>query len=218
MINGLVLTDITLSIGGRTLIDRLNLSVAPGQILGLMGPSGSGKSSLVAYLCGALDHRFEASGSVALDGVAIEHLPIERRRFGVLFQDDILFAHMTVGENLAFAVARNIGRATRRARVEQALAEAELNGFADRDPATLSGGQRARVALMRAMLAEPRALLLDEPFARLDPSLRERMRQFAFATIVARGIPALLVTHDLQDIPGSVLDLGHAAATKAVKP
>jgi putative thiamine transport system ATP-binding protein len=217
MNDGLVLTDITLSIGGRTLIDRLNLSVAPGQILGLMGPSGAGKSSLIGYLCGALDHRFTASGGIALDGVAIEHLPIERRRVGVLFQDDILFAHMTVGENLGFAVARNIGRAARRARVEQALAEAELNGFADRDPATLSGGQRARVALMRAMLAEPRALLLDEPFARLDPSLRERMRQFTFATIAARGIPALLVTHDLQDIPGPVLDLGHATGTGAIR-
>ncbi len=208
MSEGLILSDVTLAVAGITLIDRLSLSVAPGEVISLMGPSGSGKSSLIAYLCGALDRQFQASGTVTLDGVCIDRWPIERRRVGVLFQDDMLFAHMTVGENLAFAVARGVGRAERQARVAQALAEAELTGFTNRSPATLSGGQRARVALMRAMLAEPRALLLDEPFARLDPSLRLRIRDFTFAMIAARGVPALLVTHDAQDVPGQMLDLG----------
>lgn len=120
----------------------------------------------------------------------------------MLFQDDLLFAHMAVVENLAFALPQQISRQDRREHVARALVEAELEGFAARTPTTLSGGRRARAALMRALLAEPRALLLDEPFARRDVALRGRIRDFTFATIAARGIPALLVTHDEQDVPG----------------
>lgn len=212
MIPGLTLSDVTLAIAGRVLIDQLSLTVAPGEVVSVMGPSGSGKSSLVAYLSGTIDRRFDASGTVTLDGIAVDRLPVDRRRIGVLFQDDLLFAHMTVGENLAFALPQRIGGRARREHVARALVEAELEGFAARAPATLSGGQRARVALMRALLAEPRALLLDEPFARLDVALRGRIRDFTFATIVARGIPALLVTHDEQDVPGRVVALGPASS------
>jgi putative thiamine transport system ATP-binding protein len=96
--------------------------------------------------------------------------------------------------------------------VERALQEAGLAGFGPRDPATLSGGQRARVALMRALLAQPRALLLDEPFSRLDAALREQFRAFVFGHLRARQIPAVLVTHDAADIadPAQVMALGHA--------
>jgi len=91
------------------------------------------------------------------------------------------------------------GRKARRAAVEAALEQAGLGGFHDRDPATLSGGQRARAALMRALLARPLALLLDEPFSALDSQLRGEIRGFVFDHIRERGIPALLVTHDLRD-------------------
>jgi putative thiamine transport system ATP-binding protein len=166
----------------------------------LMGPSGCGKSSLLSYLCGTLEPAFEASGRVRLDGVAIDALPPEQRRLGILFQDDLLFPHLSVGENLAFALPPTVrGRRERRARVEAALEEAELPGFAERDPATLSGGQRARVALMRTLLARPRALLLDEPFSRLDHELRERVRRFVFDHARRAGLPTLLVTHDPAD-------------------
>ena len=165
-----------------------------------MGPSGCGKSSLLSYLCGTLEPAFRASGRVLLDGVAIDALPPERRRIGILFQDDLLFPHLSVGENLAFALPAAVrGRRERWARVEAALREADLAGFAGRDPATLSGGQRARVALLRTLLAEPRALLLDEPFGTLDRDLGERVRRFVLDHAREANLPTLLVTHDPAD-------------------
>jgi putative thiamine transport system ATP-binding protein len=136
---------------------------------------------------------------VLLAGRRIDHLPTEQRKVGILFQDDLLFGHMTVAENLLFAVPA--GPATeRKARVAAGLADLELTELAEANPATLSGGQRSRVALMRALLAEPQALLLDEPFSRLDAALRARVRDFVFARVRKRGIPTLMVTHDEADI------------------
>ena len=119
----------------------------------------------------------------------------------MLFQDAMLFPHMTVYQNLAFAIPRSSASSAfeRRQLVEQALVQAELPGMADRDPATLSGGQKARVALMRVMLAEPCALLLDEPFSKLDTELRNQIRHFVFAEAAKRNLPVLLVTHDKED-------------------
>ena len=182
-----------------SLISNLSLTVAPGVIHTVMGPSGSGKSSLLAAVCGTLAPDFQFDGQIALNGRRIETLPCQARRVGILFQDDLLFAHLTVRENLLFAVPAGPTR-EREASVRQALADLEMPGFADADPATLSGGQRARVALMRALLAKPEALLLDEPFSRLDTALRGRMREFVFSTVLQRGIPTLLVTHDAQDV------------------
>ena len=197
---GLEIADLDLSVGGRTLLRDFHLIVAPGEVTTVMGPSGCGKSSLLSYLCGTLEPAFQASGRVRLDGVAIDALPPERRRIGILFQDDLLFPHLSVGENLAFALPPAVrGRRERWARVEAALREADLASFADRDPATLSGGQRARVALMRTLLAEPRALLLDEPFGKLDRHLRERVRRFVFDHARQANLPTLLVTHDPAD-------------------
>jgi putative thiamine transport system ATP-binding protein len=195
--SGLLLDGVGLSLGGKRLLGPLDLAVRPGECASVMGPSGSGKSSLLAYLCGTLDPAFAAEGAASLDGIALNGLPPEKRRIGILFQDDLLFPHLSVGGNLAFAIPRDAK--DRPAKVAAALAEAELDGYEARDPATLSGGQRARVALMRALLAEPKAILLDEPFAKLDAALRGRMREFVFAHIAARNIPCLLVTHDPAD-------------------
>ncbi|MEQ9350667.1 MAG: ATP-binding cassette domain-containing protein [Alphaproteobacteria bacterium] len=214
----LSLHGISLTIGGHTLFPPLDCTVSASQAVTVMGPSGCGKSSLLACICGTLDKSFAVRGEVRLDGQRIDHLPPEHRGVGILFQDELLFPHLTVGGNLAFGLGRHIasGRAERRRLVEQALAEAGLEGFAGRDPATLSGGQRARVSVMRALLAHPRALLLDEPFSRLDSGLRDRFRRFVFDHARERGLPVLLVTHDPDDAAaagGPVIQLGRTPPT-----
>jgi putative thiamine transport system ATP-binding protein len=195
----LELHEVWLALGPRQLLPPLSLRIAPGTIATVMGPSGCGKSSLLAYLCGVLEPGFRAGGGIVLDGRDIATTAPERRRLGLLLQDEKLFPHLSVGENLAFALpARHRGRERRRL-VEAALGEAGLTGHGDRDSVTLSGGQRARVALLRALLAEPLALLLDEPFAGLDQPIKYRFRQAIFQKIRALGLPALLVTHNLDD-------------------
>lgn len=198
----LILSHVTLTPPGATqpLFPALGLEAAPGRVATVMGASGIGKSSLLDLVGGHLPRGFKTGGSVTLDGSDLLALPAERRRVGMLFQDAHLFPHLSVGDNLAFGLTPELrGRAARRAAVTDALERAGLADFADRDPATLSGGQRTRVALMRALLARPRALLLDEPFSRLDAALRDEIHSFVFDHIRREAIPALLVTHDAAD-------------------
>lgn len=194
----LTLEDVRIRLGDQTLID-LSLSVAAGEIVTIMGPSGSGKSTLLSYLGGFLASEFEADGRILLEGKDVSHLPAEKRRIGILFQDPLLFPHMSVGENLSFGLRSPLRGAKRRVRIEQALDNIDMAGFADRDPATLSGGQKARVALARILLSKPCALLLDEPFSKLDANLRQQMRQWVFDKARKRALPTLLVTHDEED-------------------
>ena len=212
----LTLETVSISLQGHPLIQPFSLTVAAGEIVTLMGASGSGKSTLLAFIAGDLESPFAATGRVSLDGAALDGLPAEKRRIGRLFQDDLLFPHLTVMENLLFGLPRG-PRAERLAKAATALAEAELAGLGDRPPHTLSGGQRARVALMRALLAEPHAMLLDEPFNKLDATLRQSLRGFVFGHIAARRIPCLLVTHDLADVPanGRLLLLKDGVVTHA---
>mgnify|MGYP000891455419 CR=1 FL=1 len=195
-IRGLGLEDIRLCVGGRVIVS-IAASVAPGEVLVVMGPSGAGKSSLLAYVAGLLSPEFEASGRVLLDGEDVTALPADRRRIGLLFQDPMLFPHLSVAGNLLFGL-RSSGP-DRKARVEAALASAGLGSFGKRDPATLSGGEKARVALLRLLLSEPRAVLLDEPFSKLDAHLRGEIRRLVLDSIMRQGLPALLVTHDEED-------------------
>lgn len=195
---GLVLDDVRIRLDGRELL-HVAATIPPGTVLSVMGESGSGKSTLLALIGGFLDPAFTACGRVLLDGEDVTALPAHRRHVGLLFQDDLLFPHMSVGQNLMFAVPQDVTRADRRRRAEAALADVGLAGMADRDPATLSGGQRARVALMRVLLSQPRALLLDEPFSRLDMGLRGQIRELVFAMARQRRLPVLLVTHDPRD-------------------
>ncbi len=207
----LQLLDVRITLHDRVLIPALNLTVEPGECVTVMGPSGCGKSTLLAYIAGTLDPVFNATGRVCIGGVDITNVAPERRRVGIQFQDDLLFPHLSVGENLAFALTDRVReQQLRRQQVEEALTEAGLGGFAERDPATLSGGQRARVALMRTLLAEPAVMLLDEPFNRLDAQLRQDFRRFVFEHAAQRGLPMLLVTHDAADAQaagGPVIEL-----------
>jgi putative thiamine transport system ATP-binding protein len=196
----LELVDLAIHVGGRALVRDLSARVGPGDVLAVMGPSGSGKSSLLAFIAGTLEAPFDASGDVRLDGRSVAALPIRERRIGLLFQDDLLFPHLSVRDNLLFALPAG-SRNERVAAADAALAEAGLEGFGPRAPSSLSGGQRSRVSLLRALLAQPRALLLDEPFSKLDTALRAQMREFTFSTLRRRDVPAVLVTHDAADIP-----------------
>ena len=198
--SALVVESLTLSVEGRRLIESLSFRVEAGAIQTVMGPSGAGKSALLAFIAGHLDPAFAARGRVLLGDHDIGTLPAERRGVGLLFQDDLLFPHLSVGANIAFGLDPGIrDRRERRKHVGAALAEAGLAGFEDRDPATLSGGQRARVALMRSLVAAPKALLLDEPFGKLDADLRRDFRRFVFEHAVQHGLPVVLVTHDPAD-------------------
>ncbi|MEP8938782.1 ATP-binding cassette domain-containing protein [Enterobacter mori] len=191
------------------LFRQVNFCVPRGEIVTLMGPSGSGKSTLFSWMVGALSSDFKAQGELWLDERRCDTLPVETRGLGILFQDALLFDHFSVGQNLMLALPSRIKGEARRERVEQALRSAGLANYSASDPATLSGGERARVSLLRALLAEPQALLLDEPFSRLDKALRTTFRTWVFDAVRARNIPAVLVTHDEEDIPpgGEVIEI-----------
>ena len=197
--HSLYLEGVRIALKGETLI-KLDACVNPGEVLTVMGPSGSGKSSLLAYIAGYLDRAFEAEGRVLLGGACLTDLPIEQRRVGVLFQDPLLFPHMSVAGNIMFALPHGLrGRKNRQRAAEQALASVGLDGYGANDPETLSGGQKARVALMRVLAAEPCVLLLDEPFSKLDTKLRDQVRRLVFDQAQARMLPVVMVTHDESD-------------------
>ncbi|MGL6521218.1 ATP-binding cassette domain-containing protein [Aeromonas dhakensis] len=203
-------TPLRLYLEENLLLSLPALQVAPGEVLTLMGPSGCGKSSLLAALAGVLPASgpLRLEGDVTLGARRLTQLPPQARRIGMLFQDDLLFDHLTVAENLMFGMPASMkGLGARREKAVTALALVDLTSQADKLPGALSGGQKARVSLLRALLAEPEALLLDEPFSRLDKPLRAAFRELVFAQIKALAIPAILVTHDEDDAPGTILQL-----------
>jgi len=194
--------------GRNPLFPPLSLNIEAGEIVSIMGPSGCGKSTLLSAICGNLAEVFKLCGEVSLNEHSILALPMEQRRIGILFQDDLLFPHMNIAENLAFALPPGMDKIKKREKIAEALGKADLSGFEKRDPVTLSGGQRARVSLLRSLLAEPAALLLDEPFSTLDQELKSQIRSFVFETIRNMNIPTLLVSHDHRDCPqGQVINL-----------
>ncbi|WP_245944017.1 ATP-binding cassette domain-containing protein [Acuticoccus kandeliae] len=200
----LTFTAFEVRLRGAPLI-RLDGVVAGGEVLAVMGPSGAGKSSLLLAMAGLLAPPFTVSGGIALDGVEISGLAADRRGLGLMFQDALLFPHMSVLGNVLFAVprrdasGRRIGREGRRGIAMRHLARVAMDGFAGRDPETLSGGQKSRVALARTLAGAPRALLLDEPFSALDQQLRAQTRDIVFALAREDRLPVVMVSHDPDD-------------------
>lgn len=209
---GLVLEGVSLRLNDRLLLS-IDCRIAPGEVLTIMGESGSGKSSLLDFIAGFLRPDFSATGRVLLNDRDLTGLPAQDRHIGLMFQSPLMFPHMSVLQNLMFAIPADIRRrAMRRDMAEQALADVGLAGFANRDPATLSGGQQTRVALMRTLLANPKALLLDEPFSSLDTARRADIRAQVFDLAREKSLPVLLVSHDEEDLKaagGKVVRLGH---------
>lgn len=202
------LKNVQISLKEGPLFQPLNITIRPGEVATVMGPSGCGKSTLLSAICGNLSESFTLEGDILLNGTSILEIPMEKRQIGLLFQDDLLFPHLDIAGNLAFGLPRDTPKPERKDRIANALKRAGLEGFQRRDPATLSGGQRARVSLLRSLLAEPKALLLDEPFSKLDQQLKGQIREFVFEQVSSMNIPTLLVTHDRKDCPnGQLIDL-----------
>ncbi len=183
---------------GRSAVDAVSLGLAQGQIGVLIGPSGCGKTTLLRAVAGLeplADGRVSVAGQVVSDAARGLHLPPERRRIGMVFQDYALFPHLSVAANVAFGL-RALPRAEAEARVAEMLELVGLAHAARRLPHQLSGGQQQRIALARALAPRPQLLLLDEPFSNLDIDLRERLAIDVRAILKQTGITALFVTHD----------------------
>lgn len=200
--------NLTINNGHQPLFASVSFTVSPGEVVTLMGPSGCGKSTLLSAIAGHLAPAFHCQGNVSLNGHNVMELAPNLRKIGVLFQDDLLFPHLSVGENLMFGLPRCYQGNERTAKVTDTLTTLNLTAIANKMPDEISGGQRARISLMRMLLSEPQAVLLDEPFSKLDKALRDEFRQFVFSQIQQRQIPAIMVTHDDADIPanGQVLN------------
>lgn len=205
MTAAITLERVAVALGGRSVLSGVSLDVAPGEILGVLGPSGGGKTTLLRLVLGLLE---PGAGEICIDGQVASQpgrilVPPERRGLGVVFQDLALWPHLSVAGNLAFGLAaRGVPRPQRRARVEAMLERVGLAGFESRRPGDLSGGERQRVAIARALVVEPRAVLLDEPLANLDPVRKAELRRL-FATLLrGQRAAALYVTHDVRELVG----------------
>lgn len=187
---------VTRRYGDSAVVDGVSLSLPPGQITALLGGSGAGKSTLLRLFAG-LEGVDEGEIRIGEDILSApgRTLPAEKRRIGLIFQDFALFPHLTAARNVAFGL-KHLPKAEAAARAQAWLARLGLEPRAGAYPHELSGGEQQRVAIARALAPEPSAILMDEPFSGLDPSLRDSVRDVALDAIRAAGIPALLVTHD----------------------
>ena len=198
---GLSVRGLAVTYGDLRAVDGVDLEVAAGEVVALLGASGSGKSSLLRAVAGLED---VAAGEVAWAGRSMVRVPVHKRGFGLMFQDGQLFEHRDVGSNIAYGLT-GLPRAQRGERVREMLELVGLPGFERRRVTTLSGGQAQRVALARALAPAPRLLLLDEPLSALDRALREQLATDVRTILRRGGTTALYVTHD-QDEAMTVAD------------
>ncbi|MCW5744931.1 MAG: ABC transporter ATP-binding protein [Alphaproteobacteria bacterium] len=186
--------------GSLAAVDGISLSLGEGGFLSLVGPSGCGKTTVLRMVAGLIE---PDGGRIYVGGDDVTDVPVHKRNLGLVFQSYALFPHMTVAENVAFGLhRRGVPRADVETRVAKALALVRLDGLAERAPRQLSGGQQQRTALARALVVEPRLLLLDEPFSNLDALLRDEMRIEIKRLQQEVGITTLFVTHDQGEALG----------------
>lgn len=191
------LEQVSKSYNGGAAVADVTVDIADGELFVLLGPSGSGKSTLLRAIAGltTIDH-----GRIVLHGRDVSNVNAREREVGFVFQNYALFRHMTLADNIEFALcARHVPAAKRRIRRQELLKLVSLEGYDDRYPTELSGGQQQRVAVARALAHEPRVLLLDEPFGALDAKIREELRRAIRVIQRAVGITTILVTHDQEE-------------------
>src|ERR1700731_4365889 len=193
----ITLDQVTKRYAGAPVVNDVSLDIGDGEFFVLLGPSGSGKSTLLRAIAGlsGVDH-----GRIALHGRDVTHVAARKRGVGLVFQNYALFGHMTVAENIEFALrVRHMRAKARRQRRQELLRLVALEGLDQRLPAQLSGGQQQRVAGGRALAHKPEVLLLDEPFGALDAKIREELRRTIRQVQRELGITTVLVTHDQDE-------------------
>lgn len=193
----LSVSDLTKAYGDERVLDGVTFGVAAEETLAVLGRSGCGKTTLMKAIAGLVP---PDGGSVALGGERLDGLPPEKRGVVYLYQEPLLFPHLDVRGNVGFGLRlRGVPAAERAERVERMLDDLELGGQDQKRPGQLSGGQRQRVAFGRALIVQPRLLLLDEPFGNLDAGTRAAMQTLFRRVARQYRITALLVTHDLKE-------------------
>ncbi|MFA3789908.1 ATP-binding cassette domain-containing protein [Aliiglaciecola sp. SL4] len=190
-------------------IELPDICLQNGELLVLTGPSGMGKSTFLHWLLGDTLEHAKVSGEIILNDIQLNPLNIEQRRLGLLMQDVHLFPHLRVIDNICFALPahvknekdKSLTQHQRRELALNMLNEIDMGYVANHFVEQLSGGERSRVGLVRALANEPKALLMDEPFAALDPNTSEQVSQWAFSQLRTKGVPSIMVSHDLNNIP-----------------
>ena len=181
----------------KPFIKNLNLKINNGNILCVFGKSGVGKSSLINVIAGTTEDNLSFEGEIILNGKFLNNIPIEKRKIGLLLQDGALFPHLTVEQNIYFGMNRKLKFKEKLFLINENLIKANMEGFQKRYPHTLSGGQKARIACLRAMISSPDALLLDEPFSSLDKKTMKSFQKFLFDYVKKLNIPCIIVSHRL---------------------
>lgn len=194
---GIEVQNVSKHYGSFRAVDQVNLSIKTDSLVALLGPSGSGKSTLLRIIAGLEQ---PDAGRIALLGRDATEIPVQKRNIGFVFQHYALFKHLTIRQNIGFALElRKVSKVRIRERVEELLKLIQLEGLGDRYPTQLSGGQRQRVALARALAVQPQVLLLDEPFGALDAKVRKELRTWLRHLHEEVSVTTVFVTHDQEE-------------------